>query len=114
MSPIALEPLVYGYMRVEEDAPPGTLRQIGNELRHLAESRGLCFGATFSDVVDGERIGLRELTEELRRAESHLVVVPSLDHLSEHPGVRAELLGRLHDEAQAAVLPLTESRASAA
>ncbi|GAA1848377.1 recombinase family protein [Myceligenerans crystallogenes] len=106
MSGAALEPLVYGYVRVEENAPPGAVRRLEDELRALVESRGMCFGATFYDVVPGQRGGLRELTEELRRSESRLVVVPTLDHLSRHPGVRAELLNQLRDEARATVVPL--------
>lgn len=106
MAPADLEPLVYGYVRVEENAPPGALRRLEALLRDAAESRGLCFGTTFRDVVPGQRAGLRELTEELRRSEAHLVVVPSLDHLSEHPGVREELLTRLLTEARANVLPV--------
>lgn len=106
MSPVGLEPLVYGYVRVEENAPPGERRKLEDELRARVESRGLCFGATFYDVVPGPRGGLRELTEELRRSEARLVVVPTLDHLSKHPGVRAELLKGLREEAHATVVPL--------
>lgn len=106
MSSASLEPLVYGYVRVEENAPPGAVRRLEDRLRKSAEARGLCFATTFRDVMPGQRGGLRELTEELRRSESHIVVVPSLNHLSEHPGVRAELLSRLRDEARADVLPL--------
>lgn len=61
----------------------------------------LCFATTFHEDQTGYHGGFDELTHQLRRADAHHVVVPSLEHLSGHPLLRDMMLTCLAREADA-------------
>lgn len=98
-----MKPLMYGYLRITDDLPDDAIQQMERRLRALAEAEGFCFATTFYEYRPGYHGAFAELTEELKRAEAHHVVVLSLDHLSQHRLLRHHMLARLEFEANAQV-----------
>lgn len=96
-----LKPLMYGYVRASVGS--AAVEELERRLRDVADAEGFCFAATFIETRPGERGALCELVAELRRAEAHHVVVPSLDHLSRHAGVLDEMIEQLRESAGAHV-----------
>jgi hypothetical protein len=72
----------------------------------LASEVGLCFAATFHESTQGDGAAFAELTAELKRAEAHHVVVPSLDHLAGQTIPRDVLIAKLAHDAEAQVLTI--------
>ena len=93
-----MEALIYGYVR--DDLADGHCEEA---LRRLASAVGLCFAATFHESTVGDGTAFAELTAELKRADAHHVVVPSLDHLAGQTIPRDILIAKLAQEAAARV-----------
>lgn len=101
-----MKPLMYGYMRVDGDEPDDDIRRTERQLRALAEVEGYCFAGLFHEY-DASRSTFAELIEELKRAEAHYVVIPSLRHLADNHLLRSIMLAQLEREAHALVLELS-------
>ncbi|MFF2084322.1 hypothetical protein ACFVVM_11115 [Nocardia sp. NPDC058176] len=99
-----MEALIYGYLR--DDLAEGQGDQLEDALRSLARTAGMCFAATFHESTAGDGAAFVELTQELKRADAHHVVVPSLDHLAGQTIPRDLLIAKLAHEAAAQVLTL--------
>ncbi|MBX7268809.1 recombinase family protein [Micromonospora sp. Llam7] len=98
-----MKPLIYGYMRVGDDASDDQIDQAERTLREYADVEGFCYATTFYDDDSGSRSAFYELTAELQRAEARHVIVPSLDHLSRHPILLNHMIERLEHEASARI-----------
>ncbi|MEU6580370.1 hypothetical protein [Nocardia sp. NPDC046763] len=92
-----MEALIYGYVR--DDLADGRSEELENAMCGLARSAGLCFAATFHESTPGDGTAFAELTAELKRADAHHVVVPSLDHLAGQTIPRDILIAKLAHEA---------------
>ncbi|GGK37788.1 hypothetical protein GCM10011591_06770 [Nocardia camponoti] len=99
-----MQALIYGYLR--DDLADGHGDELEDALRTLAHTAGLCFAATFHESTAGDGAAFAELTQELKRADAHHVVVPSLDHLAGQTIPRDLLIAKLAHEASAQVLTL--------
>ncbi|MFE3443058.1 hypothetical protein ACFXNW_08500 [Nocardia sp. NPDC059180] len=99
-----MEALIYGYLR--DDLAEGHGDELEAALRGLARAAGLCFAATFHESTAGDGTAFAELTQELKRADAHHVVVPSLDHLAGQTIPRELLLAKLASDAEAQVWTL--------
>ncbi|MGH3567439.1 MAG: recombinase family protein [Pseudonocardia sp.] len=98
-----LKPVIYGYLRVTDDLDDQEICRMERGLYLLAETEGFCFATTFYEYQTGYHGAFDELTRELQRADAHHVVVPSLDHLSQHPLLCNMMLARLARDADACV-----------
>ncbi len=100
-------PLMYGYMRVDGGEPDDDLRHTERQLRALAlaDVEGYCFAGIFHEYNASQR-AFAELIEELKRAEAHHVVVPSLRHFADSHLLQNTMLTHLEREAHALVLEL--------
>lgn len=92
----------YGYIRMEmPDEIEIALQR--KEIGAFCAARGLTLGAVFVDRgVQGDattRLGFAALVDVLCFPDSYAVVVPTLAHLSERPGVRRELTSRIRGTA---------------
>ena len=108
-----LKPLIYGYMRLDPEAPDNDIRQMEIALRYYAETNGYCFAITFYEDLshDGsDRSAFAELVEELQRSEARHVIVPTTDHFSAHPLLRTSMLLQLENEAHAQVHTLSATQ----
>jgi len=87
--------VVFGYVRLSRADPPGVRRQIGA----YCAREGLALELVFADsgIGDAElvRPGWTALLDALRRTGGPVVVLPTLDHLSRDPVLRAELRTQL-------------------
>lgn len=99
-----MKPLIYGYMRAPDDMSDADLDRAVDKMQRFAETEGFCYAATFFEYQHGSRAAFDELIQELKRAESRHVVVPSLEHLSSHRILCASMVGRLETDANALVL----------
>ncbi|MBI3685819.1 MAG: recombinase family protein [Actinobacteria bacterium] len=99
-----MKPLMYGYVRVADEAQDDEINQTEGALRSFADTEGYCYATTFYEHQSGSHAAFEELTEELQRADAHYVVVLSLDHVSRHPLLRSHMLRRLEAHANALVL----------
>ncbi|MBO0855498.1 MAG: hypothetical protein J2P18_17240 [Nocardia sp.] len=97
-----MEALIYGYVR--DDLADGHAAELEDAMYSFADEVGLCFAATFHESTQGDGTAFAELTAELKRAEAHHVVVPSLDHLAGQTIPREVLLAKLAADAEAQVL----------
>lgn len=104
-----MTPLIYGYLRVASETRDEEIRLTERELRRVAEVEGFCLVTIFHDCNAGSYAALNELTEELKRAKAHHVIVPSLAHVSRHPILRDSVLDFLRLYADARVWVLSES-----
>ncbi len=98
---VRVEALIYGYLR--DDLADGHSAELEDAMSSLAREEGLCFAATFHESTSGDGTAFVELTQELKRADAHHVVVPSLDHLAGQTIPRDILLAKLAREAAAQV-----------
>lgn len=98
-----MKPLIYGYLRVTDELADIDICRMERGLQDLADAEGFCFAITFYESVSGYHGAFSELLEELKRAEAHHIVTPSLDHLSRHPILRDQMLTRLERGANAQV-----------
>lgn len=98
--------MMYGYMRVDGDEPDDDIRHTERRLRALAEVEGYCFAGLFHEH-DASQRAFAELIEELKRAEAHHVVVPSLRHLADNHLLRGIMLTQLEHQAHAVVVELS-------
>ncbi|MBF6136605.1 hypothetical protein IU501_26845 [Nocardia otitidiscaviarum] len=96
-----MEALIYGYVR--DDLADGRGDEWESAMCTLASSAGFCFAATFHESTPGDGTAFAELTAELKRADAHHVVVPSLDHLAGQTIPRDILIAKLAQEASAKV-----------
>ncbi|MGO4613247.1 hypothetical protein AB4305_21195 [Nocardia sp. 2YAB30] len=96
-----MEALIYGYLR--DDLADGNSKQLEDAMSSLAREEGLCFAATFHESTAGDGTAFAELTAELKRADAHHVVVPSLDHFAGQTIPRDILIAKLAHEAAARV-----------
>ncbi|NNH69407.1 hypothetical protein HLB23_05905 [Nocardia uniformis] len=97
-----MEALIYGYVR--DDLADGRSDELEVAMCDMASSAGFCFAATFHESTPGDGTAFAELTAELKRADAHHVVVPSLDHLAGQTIPRDILIAKLAQEAAAQVL----------
>lgn len=96
-----MEALIYGYVR--DELAEGHSQELEDAMCSLAASAGMCFAATFHESTTGDGTAFAELTAELRRADAHHVVVPSLDHLAGQTIPRDILIAKLAEDAEARV-----------
>ncbi|MEU7629637.1 hypothetical protein AB0C34_06575 [Nocardia sp. NPDC049220] len=96
-----MEALIYGYLR--DDLADGQREELEDAMSSLAREEGLCFAATFHESTGGDGTALAELTRELKRADAHHVVVPSLDHFAGQTIPRDILLAKLAQDAAARI-----------
>ncbi|MFR9750043.1 hypothetical protein ACL02S_03285 [Nocardia sp. 004] len=96
-----MEALIYGYLR--DDLADGHGKELEAAMSSLARAEGLCFAATFHESTGGDGTAFAELTAELKRADAHHVVVPSLDHFAGQTIPRDILIAKLAQEAAAQV-----------
>ncbi|MGH3811980.1 MAG: recombinase family protein [Pseudonocardiaceae bacterium] len=92
-----MKPLIYGYLRVTDDLEDHELLQLECGLEKLAEAEGFCLTETRYESQPGYYGTFYELSDQLKQAQVHHVVVPSLGHLSSHPLLREQLIRRLED-----------------
>lgn len=107
-----MEALIYGYLR--DDLAEGHREELEAKMSSLAREEGLCFAATFHEETGGDGAAFVELTQELRRADAHHVVVPSLDHLAGYTIPRDILIAKLAQDAAARVWTIDEAPQPAA
>ena len=93
-----MEALIYGYVR--DELAEGDSQELEDAMCSLATSAGMCFAATFHESTTGDGTAFAELTAELKRADAHHVVVPSLDHFAGQTIPRDILIAKLADEAE--------------
>jgi hypothetical protein len=99
-----MKPLMYGYMKVASDTSDDELNRAELRMRCFADVEGFCYAATFFEYDNGSHAAFYELSHELRRAEAHHVIVPSLSHISAQPLLLNHMLQRLELDANAHVL----------
>ncbi|MGV9617087.1 hypothetical protein [Nocardia xishanensis] len=105
-----MEALIYGYLR--DDLADGHSEELERAMSTFARAEGLCFAATFHEAAAGDGTALAELTQELKRADAHHVVVPSLDHFAGQTIPRDILIAKLAHEAAAQVWTVEEVNAT--
>ncbi|MEV6986987.1 hypothetical protein AB0M95_37805 [Sphaerisporangium sp. NPDC051017] len=98
-----MKPLIYGYMRVRDDAGDEEIRRTELELTGFAEVEGFHLAAIFYEFVPGYHGAFHKLIKELKRADAHHVVVPSLRHFSGHSILRDVMVTQLELEADAEI-----------
>ncbi|WP_280362555.1 hypothetical protein [Nocardia wallacei] len=96
-----MQALIYGYVR--DDLADGHSDELEDAMCVLAANEGFCFAATFHESTQGDGAAFAELTAELKRADAHHVVVPSLDHFAGQTIPRELLIAKLAQEAEARV-----------
>ncbi len=101
-----MEALIYGYVR--DELAEGHPEELEDAMCSLANSAGMCFAATFHESTTGDGTAFAELTAELKRADAHHVVVPSLEHLAGQTIPREILLAKLAEEAEARVWAVSD------
>ncbi|MEU8897545.1 hypothetical protein [Nocardia sp. NPDC048505] len=101
-----MEALIYGYLR--DDLADGHGAELEDAMSMLAQAEGLCFAATFHESTSGDGTAFAELTQELKRADAHHVVVPSLDHFAGQTIPRDILIAKLAQDAAARVWTVEE------
>ncbi|MGH3752987.1 MAG: recombinase family protein [Pseudonocardiaceae bacterium] len=79
-----MKPLIYGYLRITDDLDDDEVRQMERGLKKLAEAEGFRLGTIYYEDVPSCQDAFNDLRRELKRAQAHHVVTPSLDHLSHH------------------------------
>lgn len=79
-----MKPLIYGYLRVTDDLDDDEIRQMELGLEKLADTECLCLATIYYEYVPSCQDAFNDLRRELKRAQAHHVVTPSLDHLSRH------------------------------
>lgn len=104
-----LKPLAYGYMRVKGDVDDQVILKRERQLRDYAEEHGFQFGAIFHEEEPGYRGAFRELLKELRRADAHHVIIPSITDLASHPILRHYMLDKLEEISDATIHIADES-----
>lgn len=97
-----LRPLVYGYCRDELAEKTGQSSRRDQEIEAFADREGFDLGTVFHESGPG-RGAFMTLIQELKRAESQHVVVPSIAHLWGR-GARQALVAQLWGEAHASML----------
>ncbi|MEV7046630.1 recombinase family protein [Amycolatopsis sp. NPDC051061] len=102
-------PLAYGYMRVPCDVPDAKVQRLEQALRAFAALQGLYLVTFFFEFDCGSQEGFGELLTELKRADAHHVVIPSLRHFARSTLLQNQMLGHLEFEAAAEVLVLRET-----
>lgn len=107
-----MEALIYGYLR--DDLAEGHREELEAKMSSLAREEGLCFAATFHEETGGDGAAFAELTQELRRADAHHVVMPSLDHLAGQTIPRDILIAKLAQDAAARVWTIEDAPRAAA
>jgi len=107
-SEAGVQPLMYGYMRVMPEDGDDQLGRVEQQMRAFAETEGFYYATTFFEYTSGVHRAYDELAEELKRAEAHHVITPSLSHISAHPILRDHMVERLEHDADAVVFELSE------
>ncbi len=79
-----MKPVAYGYLRVSDDHEDDEIRQLERGLYKLAQGEGFRLASIFYEYEPGCHGAFIELVEELKRGQARHVVMPSLDHLSDH------------------------------
>jgi DNA invertase Pin-like site-specific DNA recombinase len=104
------KPLAYGYLRVQSDTDDQTLDSLEKGLKNYAEAHGYELATIFQELASGRFNAWDELLAELKRADAHDIIVPSLDHLTRHPLLRRTLLDRAEYDAKADVHELGDGQ----
>ena len=98
-----MKPLIYGYMRVTEDMDDHEVCLMEQSLTTFADVEGYCLATIFYEYETGSQAAFTELLHELRRAEAHHVVVPSLEQLADSQIVQALMVDQVELETDAAL-----------
>jgi len=106
--------VVFGYVRLSR-ADSGGVRRLRRRIDAYCAREGLALELVFADsgIGDAElvRPGWTALLDALRRTGGPVVVLPTLDHLSRDPLLRAELRTQLSEAgATVAVVSNTAAR----
>jgi hypothetical protein len=104
-----MRPLAYGYVRVRDDKDDQLLHRVELKLRQFASGAGFCLATIFCEDLPGQHRAFDELASELRRADAHHVIVPSMAHLSDNPLLQNHRLAHLALEADAEVLAVGDA-----
>ncbi|MFK4102915.1 hypothetical protein ACI2L1_23075 [Streptomyces sp. NPDC019531] len=98
-----VRPVAYGYLRATADADDNTSWKLEAELRRYADDQGFELAGLFYENVAGCFATWDALTQELRQANAHHVIMPSFSHLTQHELLLTNLLERLERGARAEV-----------
>jgi hypothetical protein len=97
---VKMKPLMYGYLRL--DVANGQVAPCEAQIRRFVEYESFDLAMIFHERIHGDA-ALTALIAELRRADAHHVVVPSLQHLIQPGMSRQAVEARLWREANAGV-----------
>lgn len=104
-----MKPLACGYIRISGGVENHQVNQLReNEFRNYASTHGYDLGTVFTEKHAGSQEAFDELITELKRADAHHVVVPSLYHFSRSEITRNQMLDRLRREANAETVELSD------
>ncbi|WP_322767851.1 hypothetical protein [Frankia sp. Cr1] len=87
-----MKPLMYGYLRIEDEVSDDEITSAERQMKHFAEVEGFCYATTFFEYQTGSHAAFDALGEELRRAEARHVIVPSIPEprtMTERPRPKA-------------------------
>ena len=91
-------PVVFGYIRLSRP-DNSRLELLRGDIREFCIREGLALDLVFADSgvndIDLVRPGWTALIDALAQANAYAVVVPTLDHLSRDPVLRAELRAQI-------------------
>lgn len=79
-----MKPLIYGYPRAIDDLDDDRTRQMEVGLEKRADTEGRCLATIYYECTPSRQGAFNDLRRELKRAQAHHVVTPSLGHLSRH------------------------------
>ncbi|MFJ5234520.1 recombinase family protein [Kitasatospora sp. NPDC088391] len=94
-------------MRVTDEADDQEVRRIEQQLTNFAHVEGFTLGAIFYEYETGSLAAFSELIEELRRSETHHVVVSSLEQLAHCRALQVAMVLNVELRADAAVHELS-------
>jgi hypothetical protein len=79
-----VKPLIYGYLRATDDHDDNEIRRRELGLEKLADAEGRYLATIYYECTPSRQGAFNDLRRELKRAQAHHVVTPSLGHLSRH------------------------------
>jgi hypothetical protein len=97
---VMMSPLMYGYLRL--DIAGGQVAACEAQIRQFVEHEGFDLAMIFHERIHGGA-ALTALIAELQRSQSHHVVVPAIQHLTQSGMARQAVEARLWREANAGV-----------
>jgi len=114
-APLTMQPLVYGYIRLNPADPQHVGDCLMRDLAAYAAREGLTLADVFTDRDAGighqfGRSGFVVMVETLRRPGVDGVLVPSLNHFSRFPGVNEAMRALIELETGARVFVMNHPR----